>query len=368
NGSAVYEMGPASVPLERAVVHRLGGTLGLGPERGGILCHGGTMANAVALLAARATRAGGDVWNDGATEPLALLVSEQAHYCVDRIVRIMGWGADGVIAVPADSSHRMKIEELPGCLERARAKGRKVIAIVGSACTTSVGAYDNLNGIADFASAHNLWFHVDGAHGAPAAFSATHRECVAGLGRADSVTMDFHKLMGLPTLCTGLFYQREGDSFAAFAQKADYLFAADERQWWDMGKRTFECTKRSLSLRIKALLDVHGEALWGDLVDRLFGLAREFATAVDSRGQWQLAVPPEANIVCFRHRPDGIAGAALDEHNEALRARLLEQGPQYIVQTRFGGSTWLRVTMMNPMTTGDDISCLLDRLETLAKL
>ena len=180
-----------------------------------------------------------------------------------------------------------------------------MVAVVGSACTTSSGAYDDLNLLADFAEREGLWFHVDGAHGAPAVFSDTHGHLVSGMGRAHSMAMDFHKIMGVPALCTGLFYGRHDHSFLPFTQAAEYLWSdAEEPEWWNFGKRTFECTKRMLSTRVAAVLEEHGEDIWGHFVDRLFGLGRALADLIEAREDFELAMVPEANIVCFRYSPE----------------------------------------------------------------
>lgn len=373
NGGAIYEMGPTNSAMEEVLMARIGRQMGLPEGCGGVMCHGGTLANLVALLAARRWHAGPehDPWTDGDDGQGAVLVSEQAHYCVDRAVRIMGWGAEGVGLVPTDDRHHITAEGLDQALAQLKGRGRRVVAVVGSSCTTSSGAYDDLNLLADFAEREGLWFHVDGAHGAPAVFSETHRHLVNGLGRAHSIAMDFHKIMGVPALCTGLFYGRHDHSFLPFTQAAEYLWSdAEEPEWWNFGKRTFECTKRMLSTRVAAVLEEHGPDIWGHLVDRLFGLGKALAEEVKGREDFELAMDPEANIVCFRHLPECVCGRSPEEQDRftaAVRQRHLEEGPQYVVQTRFGGRTWLRCTLMNPMTEVEDLRAMLDRVAELGR-
>jgi len=373
NGGAIYEIGPTNSAMEELLMARIGRMMGLPDGCGGVMCHGGTLANLVALLAARRWKAGpeADPWTEGADGLGAVLVSDQAHYCVDRAVRIMGWGAEGVGLVATDARHKITAEGLTRALRDMESQGRRVVSVVGSACTTSSGAYDDLNLLADFAEEHGLWFHVDGAHGAPAVFSQRHAHLVSGLGRAHSVAMDFHKVMGVPALCTGLFYGRHDHSFLPFTQAAEYLWSdAEEPEWWNFGKRTFECTKRMLSTRVAAVLEEYGFEIWGHLVDRLFDLGRELADQVERRTDFELAMRPEANIVCFRHIPQSMASAtpdALNAFTAALRQKHLEEGPQYVVMTRFGGNAWLRCTLMNPLTESEDLEAMLDRIAALAE-
>ena len=125
----------------------------------------------------------------------------------------MGLGKSGVLRVPVDSNFRMQTQLLPELLEQAKNQNMIPFAVVGSACTTSTGSFDNLNSIADFCEANDLWFHVDGAHGASAAFSKKYRVLVDGIERADSVVMDFHKTMMTPALATALVYRNHNDAY-----------------------------------------------------------------------------------------------------------------------------------------------------------
>lgn len=371
NGGAVYEMGPTNSAMEEVLMERIGRMMGLDEGSGGVMCHGGTLANVVALLAARrfSGGAGQDAWMEGDDGKGSVLVSEQAHYCVDRAVRMMGWGTGGVGLVRTDNRHRMTADGLEDALLHLRASGRRVVAVVGSACTTSSGAFDDLELTADFAARHGLWFHVDGAHGVPAAFSARHRSLLRGLNRADSIAMDFHKLMGVPALCTGLFYRRKEDSFLPFTQAAEYLWSnAEDPEWWNFGKRTFECTKRMLSTRVAAVLEEYGPEIWGALVDRLFSLGAALAGLIEGKPGWQLAMAPQANIVCFRYLPNAMESVAeQNRFTETLRQRHLEEGAHYIVQTRFGGVVWLRCTLMNPLTEVADLEAMMAEVERLAR-
>lgn len=351
---------------------RIGRMMGFPEGCGGVMCHGGTLANMVALLAARRWAGGPDCdpWQQGDDARGAVLVSRQAHYCVDRAVRVMGWGAEGVGLVDTDAQHRITREGLERAMADTLAKGRRVVSVVGSACTTSTGAYDDLNLLADFAEDQGIWFHIDGAHGAPAVFSEQHRHLVDGIERADSLAMDFHKIMGVPALCTGLFYAKQEHSFLPFTQTAEYLWSdAEEPEWWNFGKRTFECTKRMLSTRVAAVLEEYGSEIWGHLVDRLFALGRELADQIMQRDGFELAMEPEANIVCFRFIPDQLNLDSLEKQNgftERLRKRHLQEGEHYVVMTRFDGKAWLRCTLMNPLTKADDLEAMLDSLESLA--
>jgi L-2,4-diaminobutyrate decarboxylase len=364
NGMAVYEMGAPATAIERLLLQKIAPVLGFDSQADGFLTSGGTLANLSALLAARSRYPGADVWQEGCREPLALMVSEEAHYCVDRAARIMGWGEQGIIKVPVDDQYRMRTELLPALYEQAAAKGITVIAVVGSACTTSTGSFDNLEAIGQFCRQHQCWFHVDGAHGAAMAFSRQHQHVLRGLELADSVTLDFHKMLMTPAITTALVFRQGHDSYHTFRQKAQYLFG-EEEDWYNMAKRSFECTKLMMSIKAYILLHTYGTALFEQYIDRVVDNGQQLARLLRERSGWQLAVPPACNIVCFRYSPKGATEADTDALNQRIRKALTESGRFYIVQTSLRGRTWLRVTLTNPFTGIAELQELLDTLETL---
>ena len=373
NGQAIFEMGPTNAVHEEMLMTEIGQMLGLPETCGGILCHGGTLGNLVALMAAQRKLGMGqgiDAWKDGLrsfSKPLVVLVSEQAHYCIGRAMRTMGWGSAGIVSIKTNEFHQMCVDSLRDQITQCHNLGQEILAVVGSACTTSAGAYDPLEKIAEACQEHGLWFHVDGAHGASAAFSDTHRHLVAGMERADSVVLDFHKTCGLPALCTGVFYANNNDSYLPFSQHAEYLWDnANDLDWWDTGKRTFECTKRMLSTRLAAVKAEYGWNIWTELVDRMWALGSALATMVKERPGWELAMPPQANIVCFRpKRPSTCDEVTWNEVVRTLRKRHLAEGSGYLVQTEIDGRIWLRCALMNPLTEQRDLEDMLAELDAL---
>lgn len=367
NGMAIAEMGPAAVPIELAVVDWMCRKLGLPAGAGGVLTSGGSLGNLTALLAMRQARAGHDVWAAGAHAgpPLAVVVSADAHYSVARALRIMGWGDGGAIAAELDERHRMTAAAAAAAL--ARAGDRRVIGIVAAACSTATGAFDPLDELADLAAERGLWLHVDAAHGGGVALSAAQRGKLRGIERADSVVWDAHKLLMMPALVTAVLFRREAHAYEAFAQEASYLFAAarPEETWWDLGQRTLECTKRMMGLEVWACLRAYGEELFGAIVDRQHALACELAALVEAAPDFELALAPESNIVCYRHTPPGARD--LDAHNRALRARALADGRFYIVGTALPGGYFLRSTLMNPRIEPGDLAELLEHLRALCR-
>jgi len=364
NGMALYEMGMAATPIERIVTDFIAQKIGYEPNGNGFLTSGGTIATLTAILAARAAKSKTDVWQNGTEQKLAIMVSEEAHYCADRAARVMGLGSDGIIKVPANEHFQMRIDTLEVLFADAQQRGIEVFCVVASACTTSTGSYDDLTAVADFCKKHQLWLHVDGAHGGAVVFSEKYNHLVKGIEQADSVIIDLHKMLMLPALATAVLFKNPSDGYHTFQQKAHYLWSNQNAEdWFNVGKRSFECTKLMMGVKAYLLLRTYGEQLWQENIDTLHDLAQNFAELITKNPAFELAVWPQSNIVCFRHIGKS---ENLNEHNTQIRQRLLEKGDFYIVQTNLRGQFYLRVSLMNPRTQTTDLVDLLKEIEALA--
>ena len=362
NGMAVYEMGQAQTVLERRVLEFLGAQLRFDSKADGVLTHGGSLGNLTALLAARQANSDHDVWTEGQREDQCVLVSEQAHYCVDRAVRVMGWGSGGVVGVATDADYRLDPLELERAWRAAGEAGRRPIAVVASACSTATGSFDPIASIADFCKERGLWLHVDGAHGASYAFSPKLRDRLEGIERADSVVWDLHKLLALPALSTAVLFREGQRSYSAFAQEASYLFEGENTQeeWFNLGRRTLECTKRGMGLVAYATLQAVGTEALVEHLERTHARTLELHRLLQEADDFEVAHRPQANILCFRYAPSGCED--LDALQLRVRTAVLAGGSHYLVQTRLEESLWMRVTLMNPFTEREGLIRLMEAI------
>lgn len=361
NGGAVYEMGLVNNPLEKVISKYLATKIGFDENADGFLTSGGTLANLTALLTARAKYS--DVWENGTTKKMAVMVSEEAHYCIDRAARIMGLGTEGIIKVPINDSFQLKIDELQNHFDKAKLADIHVFAIIGSACSTATGSYDNLKAIGDFAEKNKIWFHVDGAHGGAVVFSGKYKYLVEGIEKSDSVAIDWHKMLLTPAITTSLIYRNGENTYSTFQQKAQYLWDnSQSMEWYNAGKRTFECTKLMMSVKVYTIIKSYGTSIFEENVNYLYDLAREFETLISENSNFEIALSPQSNIVCFRLK---IAknGLSINEVNSKIRRLLLEEGEFYIVQTRIKDKLYLRVSLMNPTTELIHLKQLLNKIE-----
>jgi len=368
NGSAIYEMGPVNVIMEKRLIEWMAGLIGYSDAADGIFTSGGTLGNLTALLAARQAKAGYNIWQRGinSQHSPAVIISEQAHYSVQRAVGVMGFGEDSVVKVPVDSTFRIDMSKLNEIYLTVKQQRKKVFALVANGCSTATGSYDHLDALADFCQQRDIWLHVDGAHGASALLSDKYRFLMKGADRVDSIVWDAHKMLLMPALTTAVIFKDGARSYDSFSQEAAYLFEKEAREeWYNYAHRTMECTKKMMGLKLYVCLSVLGKELFAGYVDRMYDLTGEFAGIISRAADFELAVEPQSNIICFRYLIPGFSEEALNELQAGIRKQVVARGSYYIVQTRLKETSYLRCTIINPLTTLEDLTGLLDQIRSL---
>lgn len=366
---AIYEMGPWATAVERALVDRLGEQVGW--QRGqfaGLVTHGGSLANLTGLLTARNV-ALGRVWEEGfhhGASPV-LVAQQDAHYSVARAAGVLGLGTSNVVRAALNARRQMDPQKLDEQLAALKAAGRPVIAVSACACATPIGAFDPLADIAAVCRKHGVWLHVDAAHGGAACFSRKYRHLLRGVDEVDSLVWDAHKMMFVPALCAFVLYRNKAHRFEAFRQDAPYLFdpSAPGMAEYDSGMLTPECTKRAATYALWGTWSLFGQRLFEDLVDVTFDRAREFYELLNESTDFDTLHEPECNIVAFRYVPDSLRQApeeVISNFMLNLRRDLIRSGEFYIVQTKLNGQQALRVTVMNPLTSREDLIALMDAI------
>lgn len=366
NAMAIYEMGPSAATVEFAVVNWMLGKIGWRPSPlpdsgaepgsygGGVLTHGGSLANLTALMAARG-RVAPNAWQDGTPGNLVVVAPEGCHYSIARAVGILGLGQRAIRNAPTDAEGRLAPEKLAAFIGGLREQGANVLAVVANACGTAVGLYDPLRDVASVCRDLGVWLHIDGAHGASALVSNRHRALLDGVDLADSLVWDAHKMLRTPTLCAAVLVRDHRDLDNAFREEASYLFHEKDQPGFDFIHRTVECTKAALGLKVFFALAAEGEKGIADFIDRQTELASAAAAYLRAEPGFEVAVEPQSNIVCFR-----VDGS--DDLQLQLRKRIVEAGNHYISTAEFQGRRWLRLALMNPATELSDIAALVEEI------
>lgn len=370
NGAAIYEMGPVNMAMEKNVIKKIGSLINYDGNFDGIFTHGGTAGNLTAMLAARQNKTSYNIWEEGVINGQlpGFMMSEQSHYSIGRNVKIMGLGEKSIVKIPFDSDYRMRNDLLEEYKKRAEDMGIQVVALIANSCSTATGTYDNLEKIADFCQKHDIWLHVDGAHGMGVLFSKKYIDRIKGINRADSVVIDFHKMLLVPALNTLVMFKNGETSYETFAQKASYLFQKSQKNvWYNSATRTIECTKSALGIVAYTAMKYYGDSYYSEYIDSRYDLAITFSNLIAADSELELAVHPDSNIVCFRYNNGNLNELSLNRLNSKIRDQIIKEGSFYIVQTELSGTIWLRVTIINPVTSKKDLEHLIYRIKILAK-
>jgi glutamate decarboxylase len=362
----------------------------------GVVTSGGTLANLTALWCARNAALGpcGDfrgVEQEGLPAALraygyreaVVIGPESMHYSFTKAAGLLGLGEQGLLRVPTDGRGRMDMRALRGTVAACQARGARILALVGVAGSTDAGAIDPLAELAEVARAAKVHFHVDAAWGGPLLFSSKQRVRLAGIERADSVTIDGHKQMYLP-LGIGLLLLRDPHAARAIEKHAHYLSRPGSA---DLGRRSLEGSRPGTSLFLHAGLHVLGRAGYAALIEESIRKASWLADRIKDLPDFELLAEPDSNLVLYRYVPaawrDRLLGGdltpadhdALNRFNERLHKVQRRAGRTYVSRTtlfhtRYGRGVpvvALRAVIANPLTTERDLAAVLQDQRALAR-
>jgi glutamate decarboxylase len=347
----------------------------------GVMCSGGTVANISALWVARNRLLGprGDfagVAEEGLAaalrhadlDGLVVLCSRRAHYSLGKAADLLGLGRRQLLAIPITAQHKIDLPALRAEIARCQARRLGILAIVGIAGTTETGNVDPLDGLADIAAEHGAHFHVDAAWGGPTLFSRRHRGLLAGIERADSVTIDAHKQLYVP-VGAGMVVFKDVQALASVEHHANYVIRRGSR---DIGKHTLEGTRSGMAMLVHSALRIIGKRGYELLIDRGLDMARQFAALIRAAPDFELVTEPELNLLTYRYVPPAtralLARAsapekralndALSALTESIQREQRAHGKTFVSRTRLEAAahdgqmvTVLRVVLANPLTT-----------------
>jgi glutamate/tyrosine decarboxylase-like PLP-dependent enzyme len=357
---AVWAHAPAACEIERFVLRALADRLGLDAGRTHAnFTTGGAEANASALAVALTHRYP-QIGEDGLVELGArptLYRSTAAHESVDKAAHVAGLGRRAVRAVGTDARRRLDLGELSRAIDTDRTAGLDPLMVVGTAGTTTTGAVDPLEELADLCADQGLWLHVDGAWGASAALSPRLAPCLAGIERADSITWDAHKWLSV-AMGAGMFFCRHPEAvYETFRVSTGYMPRSRE-DVRDAYVTTMQWSRRFIGLKVFLSLAEKGLPGWASIIERQAELAGTLRNMLRSAG-WTIDNDTELPVVCFSHE-------ALQDRPGALGrvASAIVRGGQAWISTAALGpdQTTLRACLTSYQTQPEDLERLLSEL------
>ena len=368
-----WDQSPSATIIEMKLIEWLRAQVGYQAGDAGVFTSGGTQSNLMGLMLARDAyfaRRGHSVQQDGLPGDLSkikVFCSENAHFSVQKNMALMGLGYRSVTLVKTDRFARMDTADLRDKLAQAQANGEQVLAIVATAGTTDAGAIDPLREIAGIAAEHQTWLHVDAAWGGALLLSEHYRHYLDGIELVDSITLDFHKQY-FQTISCGAFLLKDPSNYELMRYQAAYLNSEfDEAAGVpNLVSKSLQTTRRFDALKMWMGLEALGQQQYAQIIDHGVTLAQQVAAYVAEQPSLELVMEPQLASVLFRFRPQQGDDAAIALLNQKIGDALLDSGKANVGVTEHNGVTCLKMTLLNPTVTLEDIKLLLALVERTA--
>lgn len=367
----------AAVFVERQVADWFKELLSFPADSFGLIVSGGSMAALTALAVARHAKCGFNVRAQGLQHTGSQLLfykAAEGHGCHQKALELLGIGSDHIRLVPHDAAYRMRPDVLAEMVAHDRSEGHTPVAVIASAGTVNTGAIDPLEEIAAVCRAHNVWLHVDGAYGAPAILSEKYRPALAGIAHADSLALDPHKWLCVPVEAGVVLIRDAGLQRATFSLVPPYLrtdgnLAGVGGPPW-FSEYGFQQTRGFKALKVWMALRHLGIEGYRETIERELLLAEQLAVRLRGRQEFEVCAPQSLSIVCFRYAPHELRSQRdeLNILNKALLEDVQLAGRAFLSSTVIDDVFWLRVCVLHPRTSIDDVEELIEVIHEAARI
>lgn len=350
----LWRTGPAPTELEETCCDWLRQMLDLPPEFRGHINDTASIASLLAIAAARQQQRDLNIREHGMAgrgdlPALTVYCSEHAHSSIDKAMITLGLGLSNLRKIPADAAYRMQSAALAAAIAADRAAGRRPIAIVATAGTTSVASIDPLREIAAIARREKLWYHVDAAYAGSAAICPEYRKLLDGLELADSIVVNPHKWLFTPVDCSVLLTRDPATLKEAFTLVPEYLKTndSDATNLMDYGP---QLGRRFRALKLWFVMRAFGVGGLQTRIRRHCALAQEFCGWLRADPRFEIAAPVHFSTVCFRRMDPRLSIEQLNRCNEAILNRVNADGRVFLSHTKLGDRFVIRLTIGNLRT------------------
>ena len=331
---------------------------------GGIFTSGGSMANLTALATARSVKCGEDF------SKACIYLSDQAHSSNIKAIRVLGFKKEQVRIIPTDMEFKMSINKLKNAIAKDKLQGLKPFCILATAGTTNTGTVDPLDEIAKISSKENLWFHIDGAYGGGAILADDGKSLLRGIEKADSLTVDPHKWFFQPYEMGCLLVKDHKWLSNTFSEKPEYLRDIEgnesEINFYDHG---IQLTRRFRALKLYMSIKTYGLNTFKKAVQYSIQLTEDLEELLRKSPEWEIISPATLAVINYRYNPIEyqLSEKELDQLNQYISLKMTESKEAVLVTTVLQSQVVLRMCLINPQTTMDDIKQTVNLCEMYAK-
>jgi len=325
--------------IEKSVAKAFASLFGMhGKYAGGVTQPGGSASNLTALVVARNSLFPETKAQGYGGRKFVLFTSAHGHYSFEKAAQVVGLGSDAARTVPVDSQGRMIPSELGKAIALARKEGCEPFFVNATAGTTVLGSYDLFTEISAICKREKLWFHVDASWGGPVVFSSRYKSKMQGADQADSLTVNPHKMMGVPVTCSFLLTSDTRKFWKSNTLPAAYLFHSgteptdpnavpedpSDHEVWDLADSTLQCGRKGDALKLALSWINYGTLGYERRIDEAFSVAAHMADLISKHPDLLLVSqnPPPCLQVCFYYAPG--KQLAKDEINSKQTAKIVD--------------------------------------------
>uniref|UniRef100_A0A914DCG0 Glutamate decarboxylase n=1 Tax=Acrobeloides nanus TaxID=290746 RepID=A0A914DCG0_9BILA len=375
-----YEVASVFILMEQEILRTMMNLIGWTPHEGdGIFTPGGSIANLYAMNSAR-YYGFPQIKSSGMSfmPKLCAFTSEDSHYSIKSAAAVCGIGTDNCFPIKTDEYGRMIPSALEQEIIRCKKEGFHPFFVCATAGTTVYGAFDPLNGIADVCEKYGLWLHVDAAWGGGLLLSPEYRHKLSGIERANSITWDPHKLMGVTLQCSACFIRHKDLLLKTNQMSADYLFQQDKCYdvRYDTGDKAMQCGRRNDVFKLWLMWRSKGMEGFRHQINRCIDLAKYFTNKIKNTKGFEMVDPhPEFLNICFWYVPESIRCLRPEEKYSLLskvtpkiKAKMMERGTTMVsYQQDKHRPNFFRMIISNQATTRDDLDFLIEEIINIGK-
>ncbi|EDP71828.1 decarboxylase, pyridoxal-dependent [Flavobacteriales bacterium ALC-1] len=331
---------------------------------GGIFTSGGSMANLTALVTARRQCCGDDF------SKAVIYMSDQAHSSNIKAIRVLGFKKEQVRIIPTDIEFKLAINKLKNAIAKDRLEGLQPFCILASAGTTNTGTVDPLHEIAKICKTEKLWFHIDGAYGGASILSKKGSQLLKGIEKADSLTINPHKWLYQPYEMGCLLVRNHKWLSQTFTEKPEYLRDIEgntsEINFYDHG---IQLTRRFRALKFYMSMKTFGLDAFKKAVSYSIDLTEEVESYLRKSPDWEVISPATLAVINFRYNPIGksYSEKKLDHINQKISKQVVDSREALLVTTVLQHQIVLRMCLINPRTTINDVKDTLHLCESFAR-
>lgn len=339
--TGIWQAAPALVQLEANALDWLRDWMQFPATARGLFTTGGSMAIFNAIACAREKLLGHELRMG------TLYVSSQSHHCIVKAAKLAGIAHDRVRVVPVDADFRLRVDELERAIAQDRSSGLRPFMVFSNAGTTNTGAVDPLEAVADLAAREGLWHHVDGAYGGFFHLVPALRPLLAGLPRADSLTLDPHKGLFLP-YGTGALLVRDGEALRALHSSTAGYLPDNQSEFYDPAQYGPDLSRGFPGLRVWLTLKLFGAARYRAALAEKRELAVWAAERVARIPGVVLDAQPQLSLFAFHlEGPKLPTLAAQNAATRALMERVTARGQVMVTGAMVGERFLGRVCVLS---------------------